>query len=92
MFLLDEALINRDTLTKSGVEAQRQQVLQVLQSMGKTASTLIEGETGGNHPFIQDNMQDFVLQLTKLKLLSLCKNQIITMPIKSLGGAQIVTR
>ena len=67
MFLLDEALINRDAPTKKGVEAQRQQVLQILQNMGKTASTLIEGETGGNHPFIQDHMQDFVATIDQAK-------------------------
>jgi hypothetical protein len=54
MLLLDEVLINPYEQTQDGAEGQRQQVLQVLQNMGITASTFIEGEAGGNHPFIQD--------------------------------------
>lgn len=67
MLLLDETLINEYDPTKDGAEAQRQQVLQVLQNMGTTASTLIEGETGGNHPFIQDHMKDFVAKVDQAR-------------------------
>jgi hypothetical protein len=60
MLLLDEVLINPYKQTQDGEEGQRKQVLQVLQNMGRIASTIMEGETGGNHPFIQEHMQDFV--------------------------------
>lgn len=68
MLLLDELLINPYELTQDGVEGQRQQVIQVLQNMGRTASTLIEGETGGNHPFIQEHMQDFVAKVDQARI------------------------
>jgi hypothetical protein len=67
MLLLDEALINADGPTPNGAEDQRKQVLQILQNMGRTASTLIEGETGGNHPFLQDHMQDFVAKVDQAR-------------------------
>tara|TARA_R110001583_G_scaffold38306_2_gene123775 strand:+ start:346 stop:909 length:564 start_codon:yes stop_codon:yes gene_type:complete len=67
MLLLDEVLINPYEQTQDGAEGQRQQVLQVLQNMGITASTFIEGEAGGNHPFIQDHMQDFVAKVDQAR-------------------------
>lgn len=67
MLLLDEALMNEYGSAQNDVEAQRQQVLQVLKNMGRTASTLIAGETGGNHPFIQDHMQGFIATIDQAR-------------------------
>jgi len=67
MLLLDEILINPYEQTQGGAEDQRQQVLQVLQNMGRIASSLIEGETGGNHPFIQEHMQEFVAKVDQAR-------------------------
>jgi hypothetical protein len=67
MLLLDEALNNADKPTQDGTKVQRQLVLQVLQNMGRTASKLIEGEAGGNHPFMQDHMQGFVAKIDKAR-------------------------
>jgi len=67
MLLLDEILIKPYEQTQDGAEGQRQQVLQVLQNMGRIAATLIEGEAGGNHPFIQEHMQDFVAKVDQAR-------------------------
>lgn len=67
MLLLDEVLIKPYERTQVGAEGQRQQVLLVLQNMERTASTLIEGETGGNHPFIQEHMQEFIAKVDKAR-------------------------
>jgi hypothetical protein len=67
MLLLDEALVTPHEKTQEGAEGQRQQVLLVLKNMESTASTLIEGETGGNHPFIQEHMQEFIAKVDKAR-------------------------
>jgi len=67
MLLLDDALTNIYESTQEGLEGQRQQVLHALKNMGRTAATLKEGETGGNHAFIQDHMQDFVAKIDQAR-------------------------
>lgn len=67
MLLLDDALTNIYESTQEGAEGQRQQVLHALKNMGRTAATLKEGETGGNHAFIQDHMQDFVAKIDQAR-------------------------
>lgn len=67
MLLLDQLLINPYEQIPDGAEIQRKQVLQVLQNMGRTAAKLIEGETGGNHPFLQEHMQDFVAKVDQAR-------------------------
>jgi hypothetical protein len=92
MLLLDEALVTPHEKTQEGAEGQRQQVLLVLKNMESTASTLIEGETGGNHPFIQSTCKNLLLKLTKLELLPLFKNRAITTQVKYLVAVPTVTR
>lgn len=67
MLLLDKALIKGYEPTQDGAKDQRQQVLQALQNMGRTAAKLITGEAGGNHPFMQDHMQDFVAAIDQAR-------------------------
>ena len=67
MLLLDKALIKGYESTPDGVKDQRQQVLKALQNMGRTAARLITGEAGGNHPFMQDHMQDFVAAIDQAR-------------------------
>jgi len=67
MLLLDELLNSRYQQTPSAAPNQRQQVLQILQNMGRIASSLVEGDAGGNHPFIQDHLQDFVAKVNQAK-------------------------
>lgn len=67
MLLLDKALINVYEAQQDGAENRRQQVLLALKNMGKTAANLKEGETGGNHPFIQQHLQEFVAKIDHAK-------------------------
>ncbi|MBA6327683.1 hypothetical protein H4J46_06980 [Colwellia sp. MB02u-6] len=67
MLLLDKALIKGYEPTQAGAKDQRQQVLQALQNMGRTAAKSITGEAGGNHPFMQDHMQDFVAAIDQAR-------------------------
>jgi hypothetical protein len=67
MLLLDKALIKGYETSQDDAKDQRQQVLQALQNMGKTAAKLMTGEAGGNHPFMQDHMQDFVAAIDQAK-------------------------
>lgn len=67
MLLLDKALIKGYQPTQDGAKNQRQQVLQALKNMGRTAAKLITGEAGGNHPFMQDHMPDFVAAIDQAK-------------------------
>lgn len=67
MLLLDKALINVYESNQNGIENRRQQVLLALNNMGRTAAKLKEGETGGNHPFMQQHMQEFVAKIDQAR-------------------------
>jgi hypothetical protein len=71
MRLLDQALIEQNSLhdqTSVDAERQRQKVLATLRNMGRIATELKAGNTGANHPFMQDHMQDFVAKVDKAKV------------------------
>jgi len=74
MLLLDEILIKPHEQTQGSVPDQRQQVMQILQNMGRIASTLIEGEAGGNHPFLQGHLQEFVAKVDQAKIAASLKD------------------
>ena len=67
ILLLDDLLIPQDKNSQHGEEVQQHKVLNVLKNMGSIVSKLVEGETGGNHPFIQKHMQDFLAKVDKAK-------------------------
>ena len=61
--LLDNALAGVDT---EGF-IQLQQVLSALRNIEKIGSGLQVGDTGSNHPFLQDYMRDFVSDVEKAR-------------------------
>lgn len=71
MALLDTALgKSEDTSFKASEyesDIQREQVLNALRNMGKIASRLEAGETGANHPFMDDYMKGFISQIDKAR-------------------------
>jgi hypothetical protein len=67
MLLLDEALVNTYASDENGIQTQRQLVLKALQNMGKTAAKLSEGDSGGNHPYIQAHLKGFVAKIDQAK-------------------------
>lgn len=71
MAILDKALVNpldqTQTQTQTEPELQREQVLNALRNMGKIASRLHAGETGANHPFMDDFMQGFISEIDKAR-------------------------
>jgi len=62
--LLDNALAEVDTEQFD----QLQQVLSALRNIEKIGSGLQAGDTGTNHPFLQDFMRDFVSNVEKARL------------------------
>lgn len=67
MALLDKALVKPFEQTQNEPEVQREEVLTALRIMGKIASRLQAGETGANHPFMDDYMQGFISQIDKAR-------------------------
>lgn len=68
MHLLDIALLEEVNGGEKNEEAVRQQVLTALQNMSKIAATLQAGKSGGNHPYLQNYMQDFVAKVDEAKI------------------------
>lgn len=60
MEILDYALIKPTVQTQDEIEAQRHQVLVALTNMGIIAAQLKAGNSGANHPFMDDYMQNLV--------------------------------
>jgi len=71
MAILDKALFEPLDQTIGQVqnqpELQREQVLTALTNMGTIASRLHAGQTGANHPFMDDYIQDFVSEIDKAR-------------------------
>lgn len=67
MVLLDQALASTAEDSDAAREKQRQQVLFTLRNMGRIATSLKASETGTNHPFMQDYMQDFIAKIDQAR-------------------------
>jgi hypothetical protein len=67
MAILDKALVIGLDQVQNEPELQREQVLTALRNMGKIASNLNAGETGANHPFMDDYMKGFISEIDKAK-------------------------
>jgi hypothetical protein len=57
--LLEEALAEED----SGQALQQQKVVGILSEMGRIGSNLQASDIGPNHPFLQDYMSNFLLDV-----------------------------
>jgi hypothetical protein len=64
---LDFAPDDASTDIQVSTEEKRMQVLNALEGMLSAASKLQEGDQGGNHPFLQDHLNDFVSKISKAK-------------------------
>lgn len=67
MALLDQALIQPLAQTENGIELQREQVLNALKNMGRVATNLKAGNTGANHPFMDDYMQHLISKIDEAR-------------------------
>jgi|SaaInl0LU_22_DNA_1037365.scaffolds.fasta_scaffold09428_2 hypothetical protein len=63
MSKLDQALAIPVSSDANTNEIQRQQVLSTLRNMGRIAANLKGSDTGANHPFMQDYMQEFIAKI-----------------------------
>ncbi|WP_343856872.1 hypothetical protein [Aliiglaciecola litoralis] len=68
MRMLDEALNERPNHNDVEIEEQRQQVLSALAQIERIASRLQSGNSGANHPFMQDYMDTFVSQVGEARV------------------------
>jgi hypothetical protein len=59
MQLLEQALAKEEKPDSTDAETQREEVLASLRKMSSIASSLQAGDSGANHPFMQDYMSDF---------------------------------
>jgi hypothetical protein len=67
MVLLEQALASKAGDDNDAREKQRQQVLFTLRNMERIATSLKAGNTGANHPFMQDYMQDFIAKIDQAR-------------------------
>ena len=65
---LDEALLEKPAYESSEQENQRQQVLSALSQMERLTTKLQATESGANHPFMQDFMQNFVATVSEARV------------------------
>jgi CBS-domain-containing membrane protein len=68
MGLLDQALIKPLAQTPNEIEIQREQVLTALKNMSKIATNLQAGNSGANHPFMDDYMQKLVGKIDEARI------------------------
>ncbi|MFT6268886.1 MAG: hypothetical protein ACJAVV_001701 [Alphaproteobacteria bacterium] len=68
MGLLDKALVMPSVQTSNEVEIQRVEVLNVLRHMGRIANSLQAGNSGANHPYMDDYMQDLVAKIDEARI------------------------
>lgn len=64
---LDQALVP----VEEGQPVERQEVLDVLSSMERIGANLRAGEGGSNHPFLEDHMSDFVVEVGRARIAAL---------------------
>ena len=60
--LLDQALA---TESNTGQQVQQQEVLSILGNIERIGASLQAGEAGSNHPFLQDHMSNFVVDVSQ---------------------------
>ncbi|WP_158969189.1 hypothetical protein [Paraglaciecola sp. L3A3] len=65
---LDKALLKPLQQSPIEVEQQRTQVLSALKNMERIATNLKSGNSGANHPFMEDYMQVFVAQIDEARV------------------------
>ena len=68
MGLLDQALVQVADKTSNDVEMQREKVLSALTNMGRIAKNLQAGNSGANHPFMDDYMQNLVAKIDEAQI------------------------
>ncbi|MCB1670762.1 MAG: hypothetical protein R3F41_15985 [Gammaproteobacteria bacterium] len=61
---LDQALAPAET----GQDVSQQEVLSVLGDIERIGTNLRAGEGGSNHPFLEDHMNDFVVQVGRARI------------------------
>ena len=61
---LDQAL----EPAESGEEVQQQEVIAVLGNIERIGTNLRAGDAGSNHPFLQDHMSDFVVDVGRARI------------------------
>ena len=64
---LDLALVPAE----AGRPVERQEVLDVLSSIERIGANLRAGEGGSNHPFLEDHMSDFVVEVGRARIAAL---------------------
>jgi len=67
MGLLELALAKPYGETPDAIEVQREEVLFALKNMSEIASRLKTGNSGANHPFMDDYMQNFISKVDKAR-------------------------
>lgn len=67
MQFLEQALAKTPSQSPIAVEQQREDVLTALRGMSTIAARLQAGQGGGNHPFMQNHMKDFVAHVDQAK-------------------------
>lgn len=68
MGLLDKALIKPSVQTPNDIEIQRVEVLKALRNMGRIATNLQAGNSGANHPFMDDYMEHLVGKIDEARV------------------------
>lgn len=63
MVLLEEALAITPSALDNTQEIQRQKVLLTLRNIGRIAANLRANDSGANHPYMQDYMQEFISKI-----------------------------
>ena len=61
---LDQAL----EPTESGQNVQQQEVITVLGNIERIGTSLRAGDAGSNHPFLEDHMSDFVIEVGRARI------------------------
>jgi hypothetical protein len=67
MQFLDKALAEAPGQSSTAGEQQREDVLTALRNISAIATNLEAGQSGANHPFMQDYMTDFVAKVYQAK-------------------------
>lgn len=68
MRLLDQALIQPSVQTQNETEIQRVEVVNALRNMGQIAAKLQAGNSGANHPFMDDYMEHLVGKIDEARI------------------------